>query len=483
MSSLLLLAYTRSIYTIDVPVEPSAGSNQQLALGAACNILSPTLLAGQYECLAAHQYAHEPLVSVSFSPYFSLSLLTVCFVQVVAPVKQGGIGCERFEDERFEGSIVIFDRGECPFATKAITAQEANAKGLIIVDSQSPPMPPGLGWANISIPVVMVGPKIGDRLKDALTDGSDTFMSIDFKMETAQPLVAPCAMAHCQTNPCTYKPQFGNKAKDPRANNATIVTAYFEIPSNGGKFYLKHDVAAFHRWLKKMLGVRTPMVVYTDQNNAELVSELVASIRGAELMDITEIVVIDITEFLVHKYDPIFREQWKGDQENLYHTVELYKIWNEKLEFVRKVVEKNPFDSKYFFWIDLGYFRGRKAAEEHILEHNWPSAGRVHLLDDNKLLVLRMRQIHQDHCDSYETISQKFGWFGISGNLFGGTKTAVTAFHSQFYPTLEAMAEQNYFIGKDQTIYCAVACAHPDLVHSVGTCENDWSYMQDYLTE
>jgi hypothetical protein len=230
--------------------------------------------------------------------------------------------------------------------------------------------------------------------------------------------------------------------------------------------------------MKKMFSLRTPMIIYTDPQSVDLVT----SIRGG-LMDITEIIALETPEFFVHKYDSVFREQWVTDQENLYHTVELYMIWNEKLEFVQKVAERNPFRSNYFFWIDLGYFRGRKAAEEHILEHNWPSASRMHLLDDNKLLMLRMREIHQDHCDSYETISRKFGWFGISGNLFGGTAAAVAAFHTKFYPTLEAMAEQKYFVGKDQTIYCAVACAYPDLVQSVLSCENDWSYMQDYLSE
>jgi hypothetical protein len=154
--------------------------------------------------------------------------------QVVAPVQQGGTGCELAEDERFEGSVVIVDRGECPFATKAINAQNSHAKALIIVDTQTPPTPPGLGWANISIPVVMMASEVGARLKTHV-GGSDGFMSIEFKMETAKPLVAPCTQAHCQPNPCTYQPQFTKKETDPRANNATIVTAYFEIPSNGGK--------------------------------------------------------------------------------------------------------------------------------------------------------------------------------------------------------------------------------------------------------
>jgi len=39
------------------------------------------------------------------------------------------------------------------------------------------------------------------------------------------------------------------------------------------------------------------------------------------------------------------------------HTVDLYIIWSEKVNFLNESIEKNYFNSKYFFWVDAGLFR------------------------------------------------------------------------------------------------------------------------------
>ena len=55
-------------------------------------------------------------------------------------------------------AVAITPRGDCSFATKALNIQRQGFTGLIIVDSSSnePPMPPGLGDNDVSIPVAMV---------------------------------------------------------------------------------------------------------------------------------------------------------------------------------------------------------------------------------------------------------------------------------------------------------------------------------------
>merc|ERR1711988_516035 len=47
-------------------------------------------------------------------------------------------------------------RGGCSFAKKAVAVQKAGFDALVIIDSDSSLMNPGLGWANVSIPVVMM---------------------------------------------------------------------------------------------------------------------------------------------------------------------------------------------------------------------------------------------------------------------------------------------------------------------------------------
>jgi hypothetical protein len=59
------------------------------------------------------------------------------------PVRKGGTGCDDgLDTARFKGKIVLLDRGDCPFFTKATNAQEAHATALIIVDTQEQASPP-----------------------------------------------------------------------------------------------------------------------------------------------------------------------------------------------------------------------------------------------------------------------------------------------------------------------------------------------------
>ena len=38
-------------------------------------------------------------------------------------------------------------------------------------------------------------------------------------------------------------------------------------------------------------------------------------------------------------------------------SYELQMIWNEKVNFVRESIENKYFDSEYYSWCDIGYFR------------------------------------------------------------------------------------------------------------------------------
>lgn len=89
-----------------------------------------------------------------------------------------GDGCQAITNN-INGKIAVIDRGTCTFERKAVNAQNAGAVGMILVDNQNNPTPPGLGDdANINTPlsigIVSVTMADGMALKQAAQAGNST---------------------------------------------------------------------------------------------------------------------------------------------------------------------------------------------------------------------------------------------------------------------------------------------------------------------
>jgi PA domain len=80
-----------------------------------------------------------------------------------------GLGCTAFDaatTAEVRGRVAMIDRGTCGFAVKAKNAQDAGAKGVIIVNNAAGPAP-GLGGADptVTIPVISLSQADGSKLR------------------------------------------------------------------------------------------------------------------------------------------------------------------------------------------------------------------------------------------------------------------------------------------------------------------------------
>mmetsp|Transcript_23561 Transcript_23561/g.38386 ORF Transcript_23561/g.38386 Transcript_23561/m.38386 type:complete len:665 (-) Transcript_23561:97-2091(-) len=129
---------------------------------------------------------------------------------------------------------------------------------------------------------------------------------------------------------------------------ATIVTAYFNIDS-------KHPHDDYIRWMKNMLSLKDPMVIFTSPDMVPTFHSLRSHASNS-----TKIITMELNETLMSRtYDVQFwQDQYAKDPERKAHrSYFIYWIWNEKLEFLRRTIEENPFHSDFFAWVDIGSFR------------------------------------------------------------------------------------------------------------------------------
>ncbi len=89
-------------------------------------------------------------------------------------------GCGTFLPGTFTGKFALIFRGGCEFGAKALAAQNAGAKGVIIVNNLLGVAGMGAGavGAQVEIPTIMVTTIDGKAMRDAITSGTNVFVSL-----------------------------------------------------------------------------------------------------------------------------------------------------------------------------------------------------------------------------------------------------------------------------------------------------------------
>lgn len=173
-----------------------------------------------------------------------------------------------------------------------------------------------------------------------------------------------------------------------------------------------------------------------------------------------------------------FKESFEIDFEKNYHTIPLYLIWAEKCNFLKQAIENNYFNSKCFYWIDVGYFREKKDINKY--SKNWPSTKKC--FEDKKLLMGLVKNF------SYSEINKiiKFDFqahirlrkeINVIGGIFGGQSQNILKFIKLYYITLRLFIKKGIFIGKDQNIFTYIAFSHPEIVKLI-FCKNYGEYRE-----
>ena len=117
----------------------------------------------------------------------------------------------------------------------------------------------------------------------------------------------------------------------------TFVTGYFKIEKN------KYNSDYFEWMSNLLLNLDAPIVIYT---TIDLFKQMMDLRKGYE--NKTKVILTTFEEFYVYKYLNYFKYDLMRDFERDIHNIYLYMIWNEKLNFLKKTIELNPFNTSYF---------------------------------------------------------------------------------------------------------------------------------------
>ena len=249
----------------------------------------------------------------------------------------------------------------------------------------------------------------------------------------------------------------------------------------------KFSANIYCKWISNLLSIvkNFNLVIYTNTESYEYLLPLIDSSN-------TNIKVIfkPMEEFYTYKYKGHWiKNHEKSNMELHKHTDwKLNMLWNEKIFFVNETIKNRYFNSLYYGWCDIGYFRNRPNDIHTTYLKNWPNP--VKMLSRNfmnryihyacvqnepKILERLSDDITKHYANKLETPPTiKYTEICFAGGFFILRPEVAVNYMKIYEEKLNYYFTNDYFIKDDQTIIMDIIFTNSNMfyIHT----ENDIRY-------
>ena len=229
----------------------------------------------------------------------------------------------------------------------------------------------------------------------------------------------------------------------------TVVTAFYPIRS-------KYPTNQYIVWAKEFLQLEAPIVLFTE---AEYANTFRVLRTNGKPLHIIEKPFQDLTMWR------LYRDDWQRESmrdHEMHHSAELYSVWAEKTVFVEEAIRKNPHDTSYFFWCDIGAFREPMTSE---MQQTFP---RTECLPIDRILLCSVQPLKPEDWKREGGIVGNFRYENrIVGGLWGGPAGACLRWRSAYEAQLIRYFSTGRFAGKDQSVMLSAYLEDTSLVYIV----------------
>lgn len=234
------------------------------------------------------------------------------------------------------------------------------------------------------------------------------------------------------------------------------------------QFKAKFDKNIYERWIDNMLtNVNNyNLVIYTNKSGNEILKKYIQSN--------IKIIIKEHINFYTYKYS----NNWKKNHEKNYLLKDkvdwqVNMLWSEKINFVKETYENRYFDTEYYGWCDIGYFRNRDNDLQSKDLNNWPKHEKILNLDKNKIHYALINNNQSYITYLYELIKNKnrkglpineipSGQYSIAGGFFTLHKSKISWWHKTYYDRLLLYFENDYLVKDDQILIVDCAFTYPE---------------------
>jgi len=259
------------------------------------------------------------------------------------------------------------------------------------------------------------------------------------------------------------------KGGDPSKNKATVVSAYYIIPSKAS-----NDI--YMERIKNFMSMNMQTIIFVDEESHKILSALYPE------SDTRKYSILPIDSFETSKFD------WKHDEsidteKSIGHNEKLYKIWNEKPFFMKKALEINPYKSEYYMWVDIGCFRNASLLKYYT---GFPLVSKF---NPEKIQFLEINPFTENEKKNTNKINSRFEPVDrIGGTMIASPSKLINKLATLQMGMLKTFDINKIFKGMDQDVYAFIVLQNPDLFEIIkpekivhGT--DRWFYFHEYFSK
>jgi len=226
-------------------------------------------------------------------------------------------------------------------------------------------------------------------------------------------------------------------------------------------FYIiksKFEYEKYVEWMNNLISIvnNFNLVIYTDENSSKYIN----TNDNPKI----KIIIKPFEQFYNYKY----KDFWIKNHENNYllndkSCWQLNMLWSEKVHFVKETVEQCYFETKFYGWCDIGYFRNRPEDTHSNQLLNWSNTTKINALDKNKICYACINNDDGYMNYLYKIVNNK-GKHGlplkeipatqnsIAGGFFICHKDKINWWAETYDAKLSAYFKNNYLVKDDQII-------------------------------
>lgn len=243
--------------------------------------------------------------------------------------------------------------------------------------------------------------------------------------------------------------------------STTVVTALYDI-ERGSMNVSNRSISQYEIWLQTLLKLNVPMVIYVPK----ILKDFVYKNRNKEYQ--TKIVVREFEDLHAYKYQVKIQQSIDAMRKKYVNNLGMYKKHIEfttykyetvifsKFDFLKEIASENPFDSKYFVWLDAGTFRDNQPFNFAI---PWPDKNKMCILDNKFLVVNYSLDMSHKITDKIDFLTNNDNH--INAHIMGGDKEAILRTHKLFWKEVD-IALSNNVINNEQNILTIMVLENPD---------------------
>lgn len=161
--------------------------------------------------------------------------------------------------------------------------------------------------------------------------------------------------------------------------NTTLVTCYYKLKS-------KFNEEVYRKWMSELLNNvnNFNLVIYTNEESKQILETIIDKYNKK-----IKVLIKEYHEFNTWCYNDLWINNHEKNNTLNHNSFwdtdwKLNMLWSEKIHFVYEVKSKKIFETEWYGWCDIGYFRGGNNLNSTQIRE-WPNKEKISVLNKFKI--------------------------------------------------------------------------------------------------